>query len=194
MGTSNFYKVNADKYYAVHMNDDEGNYTDIDFEAETDRIDEELEDRGYENVGYKDRPRRSDDAQVLGQLFVSDPDDLFNIEATVLLRAGYYEGANLDWEISIVPPIYWENFSGFQDMNLKDQRDIVYNELLEAGDRGYIDRKYLKQYEQITDALSETIENVIEKLQRDFGQIAQHTLIRTATFSDGTSIYSEVQP
>ena len=125
---------------------------------------------------------------------MSDPDDLFNIEATVLLRAGYYEGANLDWEISIVPPIYWENFSGFQDMNLKDQRDIVYNELLEAGDRGYIDRKYLKQYEQITDALSETIENVIEKLRRDFGQIAQRTLIRTATFSNGNSIYSEVQP
>ena len=45
-----------------------------------------------------------------------------------------------------------------------------------------------------TDALNETIENVIEKLQRDFGQIAQHTLFRTATFSDGTSIYSEVQP
>jgi hypothetical protein len=194
MGTSNFYKVNADKYYAVHMNDDEGNYTDIDFEAETDRIDEELEDRGYENVGYKDRPRRSDDAQVLGQLFVSEPDDLFMVEATVLLRAGYYEGANLDWEISIVPPMEWEDFSEFQDMNLKEQRDMVYNELLVASDRGYIDRKYLKQYEQITDALSETIENVIEKLRRDFGQIAQRTLIRTATFSNGNSIYSEVQP
>lgn len=193
MGTSNFYKVNADKYYAVHMNDDEGNYTDIDFEAETDRIDEELKARGYENV-CRHWERRSDDAQVLGQLFVSEPDDLFMVEATVLLRAGYYEGANLDWEISIVPPLYWEDFSEFQDMNLKEQRDMVYNELLEAGDRGYIDRKYLKQYEQITDALSETIENVIEKLHRDFGQIAQHTLIRTATFSDGTSIYSEVQP
>ena len=193
MGTSNFYKVNADKYYAVHMNDDEGNYTDIDFEAETDRIDEELKARGYENV-CRHWERRSDDAQVLGQLFVSEPDDLFMVEATVLLRAGYYEGANLDWELNIVPPMDWEDFSEFQDMNLKEQRDMVYNELLEAGDRGYIDRKYLKQYEQITDALSETIENVIEKLHRDFGQIAQHTLIRTATFSDGTSIYSEVQP
>ena len=194
MGTSNFYKVNADKYYAVHMNDDEGNYTDIDFDFETERIDEELKARGYENVGYRDRERRSDDAQVLGQLFVSEPDDLFMVEATVLLRAGYYEGANLDWEISIVPPLYWEDFSEFQDMNLKKQRDIVYNELLVASDRGYVDRKHLKQYEQITDALNETIENVIEKLHRDFGQIAQHTLIRTATFSDGTSIYSEVQP
>ncbi len=194
MGTSNFYKVNADKYYAVHMNDDEGNYTDIDFEAETDRIDEELEDRGYENVGYKDKERRSDDAQVLGQLFVSDPDDLFMVKATVLLRAGYYEGANLDWEIDIVPPIYWEDLSDFQDMNLKKQRDIVYNELLVASDRGYVDRKHLKQYEQITDGLNETIENVIEKLHRDFGQIAQRTLIRTATFSNGNSIYSEVQP
>jgi hypothetical protein len=191
MGTSNFYKVNADKYYAVHMNDDEGNYTDIDFEAETDRIDEELKARGYENV-CRHWERRSDDAQVLGQLFVSEPDDLFMVQATVLLRAGYYEGANLDWEISIVP--HWEDFSEFQDMNLKEQRDMVYNELLEAGDRGYIDRKYLKQYEQITDALNETIENVIEKLQRDFGQIAQRTLIRTATFSNGNSIYSEVQP
>ena len=193
MGTSNFYKVNADKYYAVHMNDDEGNYTDIDFEAETDRIDEELKARGYENV-CRHWERRSNDAQVLGQLFVSDPDDLFMIEATVLLRAGYYEGANLDWEISIVPPLYWEDFSDFQDMNLKEQRDMVYNELLVASDRGYIDRKHLKQYEQITDALNETIENVIEKLHRDFGQIAEHTLFRTATFSDGTSIYSEVQP
>jgi len=193
MGTSNFYKVNADKYYAVHMNDDEGNYTDIDFEAETDRIDEELKARGYENV-CRHWERRSDDAQVLGQLFVSDPDDLFMVEATVLLRAGYYEGANLDWELNIVPPMEWEDFSEFQDMNLKEQRDMVYNELLVASDRGYIDRKYLKQYEQITDALNETIENVIEKLHRDFGQIAQRTLIRTATFSDGTSIYSEVQP
>jgi len=193
MGTSNFYKVNADKYYAVHMNDDEGNYTDIDFEAETDRIDEDLKDRGYENV-CRHWERRSDDAQVLGQLFVSDPDDLFMVEATVLLRAGYYEGANLDWELNIVPPMEWEDFSEFQDMNLKEQRDMVYNELLVASDRGYIDRKYLKQYEQITDALNETIENVIEKLHRDFGQIAQRTLIRTATFSDGTSIYSEVQP
>ena len=193
MGTSNFYKVNADKYYAVHMNDDEGNYTDIDFEAETDRIDEELKARGYENV-CRHWERRSDDAQVLGQLFVSEPDDLFMVEATVLLRAGYYEGANLDWELNIIAPMDWEDFSEFQDMNLKEQRDMVYNELLEAGDRGYIDRKYLKQYEQITYALSETIENVIEKLHRDFGQIAEHTLIRTATFSDGTSIYSEVQP
>ena len=193
MGTSNFYKVNADKYYAVHMNDDEGNYTDIDFEAETERIDEELKSRGYENV-CRHWERRSDDAQVLGQLFVSEPDDLFMVEATVLLRAGYYEGANLDWEISIVPPLYWEDFSEFQDMNLKEQRDMVYNELLVASDRGYIDRKYLKQYEQITYALSETIENVIEKLHRDFGQIAEHTLIRTATFSNGNSIYSEGQP
>jgi methionine synthase I (cobalamin-dependent) len=88
----------------------------------------------------------------------------------------------------------WEDFSEFQDMNLKEQRDMVYNELLVASDRGYVDRKHLKQYEQITDALNETIENVIEKLHRDFGQIAQHTLIRTATFSNGNSIYSEVQP
>ena len=194
MGTSNFYKVNADKYYAVHMNDEDGNYTDIDFDFETERIDQELESRGYMNVNSKYPPRRSDDAQFLAELSVSDPEDLFDIGVTVLLRAGYYEGANLDWELNIVPPMEWEDFSEFQDMNLKEQRDMVYNELLEAGDRGYIDRKYLKQYEQITDALSETIENVIEKLHRDFGQIAQHTLIRTATFSDGTSIYSEVQP
>lgn len=194
MGTSNFYKVNADKYYAVHMNDEDGNYTDIDFDFETERIEQELKARGYESVGSKYAPRRSDDAQFLGELSVPCPDDLFSIGATVLLRAGYYEGANLDWEINIVPPMQWEDFSGFQDMDYKDQKDTVYNELLEAGDRGYIGRKYLKQYEQITDGLNETIENVIEKLHRDFGQIAQRTLIRTSTFSNGNSIYSEVQP
>jgi len=194
MATSNFYKVNADKYYAVHMNDEDGNYHDIDFEIETERIDQELESRGYESVNSKYAPRRTDDAQFLGELSVSDPEDLFDIGVTVLLRAGYYEGATLDWEMNIIPPMEWEDFSDFMSLSLKDQRDMVYNELLEAGDRGYIDRKHLKQYEQITDGLIEAIESVIERVHRDFGQIAQRTFGLVARASNGEAFYREVQP
>jgi hypothetical protein len=105
MGTSNFYNRNASKVFALE--DVEGweyhDYMDR-IECLKERvagIAEKLKGVNYYPGGHDPHELRSFNSTILGRLCISREYKGLevNIEITAILRSGYYEGANLDWNI-----------------------------------------------------------------------------------------------
>jgi len=101
MATSNFYKKNADKYYVVMPSEEEARIEDINWW--NDKI-KEIQDRFSDNrfsdgfIEYNKWISR--DTRMIGRVEVKlhylNTD--FYLYVDILLRSGYYEGANLDYD------------------------------------------------------------------------------------------------
>ena len=92
MGTSNFYKENANLYYVVLMNEDEW-----DNEMDLEWISNELQENGF------DLNNSNSHSDILGtktETF-SQSDMNFYISIQAKINSGYYQGANLDWNVVV---------------------------------------------------------------------------------------------
>mgnify|MGYP001547179069 CR=1 FL=1 len=188
MGTSNFYKENASSYFAVCM--------DEDWEFELDCLNSCFEERGYELIGDG---HYDYDKQVLAfkdyNVGLKENDDDFTVKVKVLLRAGYYEGANLDWEIEVESNwLDYEDFRDYFDYANSERLEVVLEEFAEVNRRDvWMSEPYtMDQQHQIYNNINSTIERAIEEVEKDFKDLSSHELKASARFSNGETWYSEV--
>jgi len=198
MGTSNFYNKNASKYFAVLMDseqpvlDDEGNETEEteihtveDYEVDDfiEYIHEKLTESKFENwiptklIWEKDS-NRNFEGRILGELSEEKKygDVWAKVEIEVIMRNGYYEGANLDWNIKFL-----------LDGNEVDEdcirEDFVWNSDLNTGLATMVAQKAEKW-------MSNKRGELISEIERIFTEISE-PLVKVATFSNGETIYSK---
>ena len=186
MGTSNFYNKNAKDIYAVLMNEyenDEHVYPD-EWQCD-DLIDNttcELESKGYYKVGKRDNDRNFS-GLILAEKTISksfgDVEVGFTIKA--FLRSGYYDGANLDWEIYDYnnEEYDWDKITDSIEYYIEDSYDM---------NRGM--QKI--QLEHAKNWMRYEVEKEINILENFYQEICQHKLGVAARFSNGETIYTPV--
>lgn len=195
MGASNFYNRNAKNVYAVLMDyedvvfDEDGNETEetqmvaceswdydnlVDYVTElmdeqklfkaVDRV-EFYNNRNYEATGIKSLVA-----------YKSFGDVEVEVLLTAVVRSGYYEGANLDWELN-----YYAG-SGYDDI-----LDLTYEFESQYDNQGMakIQKRNAEKW------ATKVGEQMIEELERIFTQVSKPLEV-VARFSNGETIYKEV--
>lgn len=148
MSTPNFNKKNASKYYAVELQDE------YDYDVLKENLHFEFQDTAdfWENNG---------EGKVVAQIV-----KCFNnweITFNIIIRSGYYDGANLDWDVIV-----------------KDTRD--YTEYY----YGDYEEKELPQ------CVNNWITSKIKKVEKIFAQYST-PLVCKGIFSNGEAIYEKAK-
>lgn len=194
MGASNFYNKNASNVYAVLMDyedvvfDENGNETEEtqmvqceswDYEDLVDYVNELMDEQKLFKVS--DRVEFGNNRNYEGtaiKSFVSYK-TFGNVEVEVLLtaviRSGYYEGANLDWELN-----YYAG-SGYDDI-----LDLTY-EFESQNDNQGMAKIQCRNAEKWA---TKEGERMVEALEDIFTQISNPLQV-VARFSNGETIYAK---
>lgn len=183
MGTCNFHKTNASKYFVVLMpyeDEDEGVTTirqpeEMDVEFLQDCLRERLKELADKSDFdfYK-----SEFGEIYQTITFMGIDT--QIELEVKLNHGYYEGAVLDYNIVL-------RVDGTDVDDLECATDYWLNLLeddqkgLSIANRGRFERK-----------LQNALDNMTTELETVFASIAEHTLKCVGVFSNGEAVYQEV--
>jgi hypothetical protein len=195
MGASNFYNRNAKNVYAVLMDyedvvfDEDGNETEEtqmvcceewDYKDLTDYVKELMDEqtlfKAVERVEFYNN--RNYEATGIKSLVAYKT--FGNVEVEVLLtaviRSGYYEGANLDWELN-----YYAG-SGYDDI-----LDLTYEFESQYENQGMakIQKRNAEKW------ATKIGEQMVEELERIFTQVSKPLEV-VARFSNGETIYKEV--
>jgi hypothetical protein len=197
MATNNFYNKNASNIFAVLMNyeqpilDDDGNETD---ETEWTSPDEweyadlisELQyamknkfQKDFVSGGTDDN-HRSFYGKAIGR-YMTDKDYMgvtIEFELTAMIRSAYYEGANLDWELT-----YHVNGYSHDDIDealseWQYQAEKYYN----AG----LVKANLRHVESYMEAKKVQI---VAELEQIFAEHCDTKLIKVGQFSNGEAVY-----
>ena len=186
MGTSNFSRPNASKVFACLMGEDVfrcGDCVDT-HEWDVEDFIANLRDSLAEipNVYYREENRltwRSDNKRNIATLIVEKVFAGVSIEIVlgVTKEVGYYEGAQLDWELTYYANGYENDLDPIEEW--KEQALYDHN----LGLVNMVKPKVGKWLETAKNKLIEDVEKVS----------TEHTtpLIRVATFSNGESIYQK---
>lgn len=195
MGASNFYNRNANNVYAVLMDyedvvfDEDGNETEetqmvqceswdydnlIDYVTEL--MDEQTLFKAVERVQFSDN--RNYEATGIKSLvsYKTFGDVEVEILLTAVVRSGYYEGANLDWEIN-----YYAG-SGYDDI-----LNLSYEFASQYDNQGMAKI----QCRNAENWAKKEGERMVEELERIFTQVSKPLEV-VARFSNGETIYKEV--
>jgi hypothetical protein len=148
MSTSNFYKKNASKYFSINLKDE------YDYDILKENLWVEFQDTA--DFWEKDFCRGYD-GKVVAQI-VKDFKK-WEITFNIIIRNGYYNGVNLDWDCTII-----NNNNG----------DEYY-----FGDYDY---KELPKY------INDWVDKKIKSIEKVFSRYSE-PLICTARFSNGEAIY-----
>lgn len=172
MSTSNFFKNNARNYYAILEHVDDGEDYDPFFWYD---YKESISDMLYSDHGYNMDGKTSDwrnTTALAGKWYeASEYGDIF---VSIVLRHGYYEGGNLDYEI------YYEG-SEYD----ADDIDAIADEIAEAVE----DKRSTKRVRR--EAL-EAIQKAIDEAESICATYCTDTLVCTARFSNGETWYGPV--
>lgn len=184
MATGNFYNRNASNIYAIFQEDefDDYIYDDVkanisnDLEAYTKNSDACL---GYANKYYRD-------ASLIDIIELTDEvaGVPFTVSIEVLMRSGYYQGANLDYEINYniesVEFDEWEDaFQAYIDV-------ATYDFGMSKGLATIQARNASNRLEAMSEELVENVEKILK-------ENCTHVLQVSARFSNGETWYSEVK-
>lgn len=195
MGASNFYNRNAKNVYAVLMDyedvvfDEDGNeteetqmvqceewdYNDLK-DYVTELMDEQTLFKAVDRVEFYNN--RNYEATGIKSLvaYKTFGDVEVEVLLTAVVRSGYYEGANLDWEIN-----YYAG-SGYDDCI-----DFLYD-----FERAYDNNGMAKiQCKNAEKWATKEGERMVEELERIFTQVSKPLEV-VARFSNGETIYKEV--
>lgn len=198
MGTNNFYNRNASKVYAVLMDkeqnvlDDEGNETeeteevpveDYDIKFFDEYLQEKIGQSKFESwipksTTWEEDSNRNFEGRVMGELSIDKNygDVEIKVEIQAICRNGYYEGANLDWNLNF----YVDGNSSELD---EIKEDFIYNSYLNAGLKSIISAHAEKWASQAEDEL-------VSEMERIFTEVSM-PLIKVAQFSNGEAIYKK---
>lgn len=193
MATNNFYYRNASKVFAIGLdyeNEDGENVSCDEFE-----YDMEIENVQYhmdENKGkfhYSEYERKSQldnrnfcaryIASLTANKKIGDID--IEIEINAFSRAGYYEGACLDWELNI-------NVDGNDSDDIDDVTYFVENTSSRNMNEGMLKiqaKNAQKWANKVKDELVALVEKSFENSSTCF--------VRVATFSNGETIYKKCE-
>ena len=175
MGTSNFYKENANLYYVVLMGEDEW-----DIEMEMDWISDELQENGFDlNTPQSD---------ILGtktETF-SQSDMNFYISIQAKINSGYYQGANLDWNVVVESDYY--SIDSYTQSPMEEITDFIMDTFQYEFDSRIDSETFFK----ITDKIQSIIEELVSQTETLFESLSTHKLTRLGTFSNGESVYHKV--
>ena len=193
MGTCNFSKVNASRYYVVE--DDGRDWHEI-VEDLQESAKYRQDGRRFLAVNEREtgwRWHRDAGTVVLeyrGEDVFLAPDYCLNLIGKIILRPGYYQDATLDWDFDAVG--VGDNFK----MNEYDALDDLAGEVMQDWDH-YVDswnagikamqrQKVRKKLDAALEAMAETLEGICGYL------VGENVYQRGGVFSDGTCIYHKV--
>jgi hypothetical protein len=197
MGTSNFYNKNASKTFAVLMGyeqpiiDEDGNETDQtewrspdewDYDDFISNIQSTLKESPYywrPEIGNNSHNLRSFEGRILGSYI--EGKTLLNVslevQITCILRSGYYEGANLDWEITY----YIDGYEHDDIDNAIEEWEYQANKDFNIG----LCRIHKAKAEEY---LNQTRDKLIEHVEKVYTE-ASMPLRVVARFSNGETMY-----
>lgn len=175
MSTSNFHSVNASKIFACEI-EEEWDYQDL-----KGNIISELKSGPYyfREGGRDTNELRSFPSNVLGRISKEHEYKDFAVEVTVsaIIRSGYYEGCNLDWNIEY-------NIAGGDNIDpdyfaqeLEYQKDWTANKA----------KRYEKQAQKRAEKLKNELVEYLEKIYQQYST----PLVVTARFSNGETWYEK---
>ena len=175
MATSNFHNVNASAIFAVRL-EDEWAYDDL-----VENLTSELSNNpDYVDYGKTDKHElRSFPSRTLGSIrkYHEYKDFYVEVCVTPVIRSGYYEGVNLDWNVD-----YTINGDVYDMDELEN--GIGYNTALPISKIKVYAKLAEKKAEKITNQIVEQLESLYNDYSEKYGV--------TAVFSNGETIYHKL--
>jgi hypothetical protein len=178
MATSNFANENASKVFAVEL-EDEFAYDDL-----KDCLEYELDEAGFEVYKKPEYDHnRNYSGQILAEKRLSHSYKDFTVTATifVVVRSGYYSGANLDWQIT-----FCDDFEHYEHDDYDPKytaEDLVYRLDFPPSKAKTYSLLAEKKYEKLKDQLVTELEAIYAKISTP--------LVVAARFSNGETIYEK---
>ena len=121
-----------------------------------------LEELGYESIDEKSDMSRNYSGMIIAQKVFSK--NIWTISIDVIIRNGYYTGTNLDYDVHLIKET--TDYYNFEEGNWEE---IHFPE-------------YIKKI----------LDREINKLEKKYAKLSDSVLERTALFSNGEALYSEV--
>ena len=184
MATANFYNKNASYIYAIIPKNEHDYfiYDDVEDNISNDLKDYTENSKAY--LGYSNKYYR--DASLIEVVSITDEvaGIPLSVDIEVLMRSGYYEGANLDYEIS-----YRAESVEFDDLSEAYQAyfDVAtYDFDMNKGLAKIQARNAVNRLEAMSEELIENVEKILKAN-------CTHVLQVVARFSNGETLYSEVK-
>ena len=177
MSTSNFHNVNASAIFAVPLEHE------FDYEDLVDNLKSELSnDSDYVDYGKTDpNELRSFPSRTLGSIrkYHQYKDFYVEVCVTPVIRSGYYQGCNLDWNVE-----YSINGDCTYDEPNFEVADVEWY--------GKISKSKAVQYAKLADKKAEKLKNeIVEKLEALYNDYSDKYGV-TAVFSNGETIYHKL--
>ncbi len=177
MATSNFHNVNASHIFACSL-EDEWAYDDL-----VDNLKSELkDDPDYVDYGKTDHNElRSFPSRTLGSIrrYHQYKDFYVEVCVTSVIRSGYYEGVNLDWNVDYL-------ING--DVSY-DSPDFYIDDIAHYGN---LSKSAATKYAKLAEKKAEKIKNeIVDELESLYNDYSEKYGV-TAVFSNGETIYHKL--
>ena len=177
MATSNFHNENASAIFAVQL-EHEFDYDDL-----VENLKSELSNNpDYVDYGKTDKHElRSFPSRTLGSIrkYHQYKDFYVEVCVTPVIRSGYYEGVNLDWNVD-----YSINGDAQYDNNDFYIEDIAWY--------GKLSKSAATKYAKLAEKKAEKLKNeIVEKLEALYNDYSEKYGV-TAVFSNGETIYHKL--
>jgi hypothetical protein len=177
MATSNFHNVNASAIFAVPLEHE------FDYEDLVCNLESELSNNpDYVDYGKTDKNElRSFPSRTLGSIrkYHQYKDFYVEVCVTPVIRSGYYEGVNLDWNVD-----YLINGDASYD-----SPDFYINDIAHYGN---LSKSKATQYAKLAEKKAEKLKNeIVEKLESLYSDYSEKYGV-TAVFSNGETIYHKL--
>ena len=177
MATSNFHNENASAIFAVQL-EHEFDYDDL-----VENLKSELNnDPDYVDYGKTDKHElRSFPSRTLGSIrkYVQYKDFYVEVCVTPVIRSGYYDGVNLDWNVDYL-------------INGDAQYDNTDFYIDDIAHYGSMSKSKATKYAKLAEKKAEKVKNqIVEKVESIFSDYSEKYGV-TAVFSNGETIYHKL--
>jgi hypothetical protein len=177
MATSNFHNENASAIFAVQL-EHEFDYDDL-----VENLKSELNnDPDYVDYGKTDKHElRSFPSRTLGSIrkYAQYKDFYVEVCVTPVIRSGYYDGVNLDWNVDYL-------------INGDAQYDNTDFYIDDIAHYGSMSKSKATKYAKLAEKKAEKIKNqIVEKVESIFSDYSEKYGV-TAVFSNGETIYHKL--
>ena len=177
MATSNFHNENASAIFAVQL-EHEFDYDDL-----VENLKSELNnDPDYVDYGKADKNElRSFPSRTLGSIrkYVQYKDFYVEVCVTPVIRSGYYDGVNLDWNVDYL-------INGDAQY---DNTDFYIDDIAHYGN---LSKSAATKYAKLADKKAEKLKNeIVDELEALYNDYSDRYGV-TAVFSNGETIYHKL--
>ena len=177
MATSNFHNENASAIFAVRLENE------YDYEDLVCNLESELSNNpDYVDYGKTDKHElRSFPSRTLGSIrkYAQYKDFYVEVCVTPVIRSGYYDGVNLDWNVDYL-------------INGDAQYDNTDFYIDDIAHYGSMSKSKATKYAKLAEKKAEKIKNqIVEKVESIFSDYSEKYGV-TAVFSNGETIYHKL--